>query len=92
MNTHPEIVRFYDETFVDTALQEALLSALDIEAFKISALEEAARRGFVFSREQLDETFDGYGLRDTFSQVDFGSPWISKIMSIGWAPKGYSRE
>jgi hypothetical protein len=91
MNMNPEIVRFYDATFVDTELQEALLSAHDVEAFKTSALAEAARRGFVFSRAQLDETFDGYGLRDTFSQVDFGSPWISKIMSIGWAPKGYTR-
>ncbi len=88
---HPEIVRFYDTTFVGTELQETLLSAPDVEAFKTTALAEAERRGFVIARSELDETLDGCGLRDTFSLVDFGSPWISKIMSIGWVPKECTR-
>jgi hypothetical protein len=89
MNT--EIVRFYDATFADSALQETLLSARDLEEFKTVILAEAKKRGFSFSRALLDETFDGFGVRDTFSGVDFGSRWISKIMSLGWVPKGYTR-
>jgi hypothetical protein len=87
---HDELVRFYDATFVDDALQKALLPATNLEEFKTFILTEAKNRGFAFSRAQLDESFDGLGARDTFSKVDFGSPWISKIMSMGWVPKGYT--
>jgi hypothetical protein len=86
-----EIVRFYDATFVDQTLQDALLSAPDLSAFKSLVLTEAQKRGFNFSRTELDSSFDGMGERDTFSGVDFGSPWISRIMRYGWVPKGYSR-
>lgn len=88
---HDEIVRFYDATFVDDGLQKALLSATNLEEFKTIILAEAKMRGFEFSSAQLDESFDGLGARDTFSKVDFGSPWIGKIMSMGWVPKGYTR-
>lgn len=88
---HDEIVRFYDATFADQTLQEALLRATDLMAFKTIVLAEAAARGFRFTPAELDATFDGMGERDTFDNVDFGSHWISRIMRYGWVPKGYTR-
>lgn len=89
---HEEIVRFYDATFADQALQDVLLSAASLPAFKAIVIAEASKRGMIFSTEELDATFDGMGERATFSAVDFGSPWISRIMQYGWVPKGYSRQ
>lgn len=88
---HEEIVRFYDATFADQALQDTLLSATDLSAFKSLVLAEAQKRGFNFSQAELDASFDGMGERDTFTGVDFGSAWISRIMRYGWVPTGYSR-
>jgi hypothetical protein len=89
---HDDIVLFYDATFADQALQDVLLAATSLPAFKAIVVVEAAKRGMMFSAEELDTTFDGMGERDTFSAVDFGSPWISRIMQYGWVPKGYSRQ
>jgi hypothetical protein len=86
-----EIVRFYDATFVDSSLQEAVSGASGIDDFKRRILLEAQSRGFRFTRCELDDSFDGMGERNTFQNVDFGSSWISVIMRYGWVPKGYSR-
>lgn len=86
-----EVVRFYDYTFDNEVIQQQLLQTQGLEPFVEKALEIASQKGFTFTREELESTFDAMGERNTFDHVDFGSPWIKKIMSIGWVPKGYTR-
>ena len=91
ISSRDEIIRFYDETFADQSLQDALVAAANLADFRTAIMVEAERRGFVFNRAELDSTFDGMGERNTFANVDFGSRWISTIMRFGWVPKAYSR-
>ena len=85
------IVMFYDATFADPSIRDALMAAASLSEFQDLIAVEAERQGFVFTRADLESTFDGPGERDTFAPVELGSQWVSTIMRFGWIPKGYSR-
>ena len=84
------IIAFYDLTFFDSDLQFNFVAAENIEDLKTRILTEGNKRGFVFTREELDDTFDEFGLRDRCPNVRFPTPWIRQIVNSGWVPKGYS--
>ena len=89
--SNQEVARFYDYTFEDEGIQQQLLETQGLDGFMNKVLEIASQRGFEFTRGELESTFDGMGERSTFDHIDFGSKWVSKIMSLGWVPKGYTR-
>jgi hypothetical protein len=86
-----EVIRFYERAYIDDAIQQELLATKGRQAFIDKALELASAMGFNFTKNELQSTFEGKGEVNYFDDIDFGSKWISKIIALGWVPKGHSR-
>ncbi len=83
-----DLQKFYQNLLKNNEQRAKLINCATIEDFSRSIMELAKEQGYVFSRQELDETFSPFG---GGCDIVMGDQWIQKIMEMGWSPLGYSR-
>ncbi len=86
-----DVVNFYDFTFTSDEVKNMLIKSSPSD-FARDATAIAKKNGFDFTEDEMIETMKGLLGCNSNEPVDFGDEWINKIMSVGWVPKGYSRQ
>ena len=85
------VQKFYNYTFNNEQVQNALMHTKTFEEFVALALELGNMHGYSFTKNELLSTMDGFGCSSSFEDVEWGDKWVKKIMEIGWVPLGYTR-
>ena len=82
---------FYEHTLNDESVQNQLIETNSIDDFINLSVKLGGELGYSFSEEEMRSTMSGLGESKAFSNLDFGSKWINKVMEVGWVPLGYSK-
>ena len=69
-------------------IKDELMKCTTRETFADRIFELAKKNHYLFTRDQLDETFDPFEKQEMPHIED---PWIRKLLEMGWSPLGYSR-
>ena len=85
------VKEFYEFSLHEKSIQDQLIKTTTIDDFISLSVKLGNQFGYVFSENDMSSTMSGLGESQAFSDLDFGSPWINKIMEIGWVPMGYSK-
>ena len=85
------VKNFYKFTFQNEDVQKYLMKTSNTKEFSTLCVQVAEQFGYIFSKEEMDFTITPLKDSNASENIDFGSPWINKIMEIGWTPLGYSR-
>ena len=82
--------KFYHSTFEDLTIQKSLIDTKGRGEFIDAAVAIGRSRGYKFSVDEMQKTMDGFAeSRSVHESIE--DAWVRKILSIGWAPVGYSR-
>ncbi len=85
------VKNFYKYTLINELGQDQLVDANSIDEFINLSVMLGNELGYSFSEEEMRSTMNGLGESKAFSDLDFGSKWINKVMEVGWVPLGYSK-
>jgi hypothetical protein len=70
-------------------IKDELVECSTKEEFVDRIFELAKKNNYLFTRPELEETFDPFGEIPLSSEEE--DKWIQKLLEMGWSPLGYSR-
>lgn len=85
------VKKFYEFTLDNEYVQNQLIETNNIDEFINLSVQLGREFDHIFSEQEMKSTMNGLGESKAFSDVDFGSKWINKVMEVGWVPLGYSK-
>lgn len=84
------VENFYNYTFKEKTIQNQLLQAKDINDFIDIAVSLGKKNGYNFTISEMKSTMSGIVV-ESLKEIIFEDPWVSKVISVGWVPLGYTR-
>jgi len=89
-----ELINWYHYIFESESITKTLLNINDRASFINELMILSSKNGFNFPRDALEETFFGAGNNweeEELTEMEIEDKWVRKIMTMGWAPIGYSK-